>query len=48
MTASALSRMAELAAPVAAPVVFPGCSEGWLSRLRRVWDGRGTQLSLKA
>lgn len=48
MTASALSRMAELAAPVAAPVAFPGSSEGWLSRLRRVWDGRGTQLSLKA
>ena len=48
MTASALSRMAELAAPVAAPVALPGSSEGWLSRLRRVWDGRGTQLSLKA
>ena len=48
MTASALSRMAELAAPVAGPVALPGSSEGWLSRLRRVWDGRGTQLSLKA
>jgi hypothetical protein len=48
MTASALSRMAELAAPATAPAALSVRSEGWFTRLRRVWDGRGTQLSLKA
>ncbi len=50
MTASALSRMAELANPVAsspAPVAMR--HGGWLGRLRRrIWGGSETQLSLKA
>ena len=50
MTASALSRMAELANPVAsspAPVAIR--HGGWLGRLqRRIWGGSETRLSLKA
>lgn len=48
MTASALSRMAELAVPAPAPTILSSRNDGWVARLRRVWDGRGTQLSLKA
>jgi hypothetical protein len=46
MTASALSRMAEMAKPI--PISDPVKSVSWFTRLRRRWGGGETQLSLRA